>query len=116
MPTLIHQRVRSATAGTNPTVIRRMPPRVGSVGDVQTLRGYCLLLSDPVVRDINVLDAEARAIFLRDMVIVGDGNIIATRASTCPFDLARVWPLMDHIRVGIGRRMTNGSSRWETNQ
>src|SRR5687768_7469807 len=87
MSTIIHQRVRAAAAGTNPTVIRRVPSGWVVLGDVQTIRGYCLLLAEPVVADINALDADARAAFLRDMVIVGDALLEVTGARLVNYEL-----------------------------
>ena len=57
------------------------------LGDVQALRGYCLLLSDPVVRDINVLDAAGRAAFFRDMVLIGDALLEVTGARLINYQL-----------------------------
>jgi hypothetical protein len=51
MTTLIHQRVEAARAGTNPTVICQMPSGWAVLCDNQYLRGYTILLSDPVVPD-----------------------------------------------------------------
>src|SRR5690349_18174687 len=87
MNTIIHERVSAAAAGTNRTVIRRMPSGWLVLGDVQTLRGYCLLLADPVVQDINSLSAEARATFLRDMVLVGDALLEVTGARLINYQL-----------------------------
>ncbi|MGD0462017.1 MAG: hypothetical protein ABSB74_05980 [Tepidisphaeraceae bacterium] len=80
MQTLIHERVRSATEGTNPTAILRMSSGWLVLGDNQRLRGYSLLLSDPVVIDINDLPAVARHNFLRDMVLIGDALLEVTGA------------------------------------
>jgi len=87
MHTLIHARVAAAAAGTNPTVIRRMPSGWLVLGDVQTLRGYCLLLADPVVQDINALDAAGRASFLSDMVTIGDALLEVTGARLINYQL-----------------------------
>src|SRR5688572_14176041 len=87
MSTIIHERVRAAAAGTNPTVIRRMPSGWVVLGDVQTIRGYCLLLADPVVHDINALDADARSAFLRDMVTLGDALLEVTGARLINYEL-----------------------------
>jgi diadenosine tetraphosphate (Ap4A) HIT family hydrolase len=78
METLIHKRVRLANEGNNPTAVRRMPSGWFVLGDNQRLRGYSLLLSDPVVLDINALAPEPRAAFLRDMVIIGDALMEVT--------------------------------------
>ena len=46
----------------------------------QVLRGYCLLLPDPVVGHLNELQEPARAAFLRDMAALGDALLAATGA------------------------------------
>ena len=70
--TLIHQRVEAARAGTNPTVICRVPSGWAVLGDFQYLRGYSILLADPVVPDLNALDEKGRSRFLLDMASLGD--------------------------------------------
>ena len=42
------------------------------LGDPQVLRGYCLLLPDPVVAHLNDLSGRARSQFLDDMARLGD--------------------------------------------
>ncbi len=42
------------------------------LGERQVLRGYCLLLPDPVVPHLNALPAAPRARFLADMARLGD--------------------------------------------
>ena len=75
--TLIHKRVRLAEAGENPTVIGRMASGWLVLGDVQNLRGYCVLLASPVVASINELN-EARLRFSKDMWSVGDALLAVT--------------------------------------
>lgn len=70
--TLIHERVEQARRGENPAVVCRLPSGWVVLGDDQTLRGYCLLLSDPVALDINALNEAERQQFLTDMARVGD--------------------------------------------
>jgi len=70
--TLIHERVEQAGRGENPAAVCRLPSGWVVLGDDQTLRGYCLLLSDPVALDLNALDEAGRAQFLTDMARVGD--------------------------------------------
>jgi diadenosine tetraphosphate (Ap4A) HIT family hydrolase len=70
--TLIHRRVREAQAGTNPTVVCRVSSGWAVLGDEQFLRGYSLLLPDPVVPDPNALGDEQRKTFLYEMTVVGD--------------------------------------------
>ncbi len=80
MSTLIHRRVEMARAGTNPTVICHVPSGWMVLGDTQFLRGYSLLLPDPVVLDLNALDLPRRIEFLRDMSILGDALLEVTGA------------------------------------
>ena len=80
MSTLIHQRVELARKGQNPAVIRRLPSGWVVLGDNQTIPGYTLLLSDPVVTDLNELPRAGRAEFLRDMGLVGDALLLAADA------------------------------------
>ncbi|MBW4471246.1 MAG: hypothetical protein KME45_12705 [Stenomitos rutilans HA7619-LM2] len=80
MSTLIHRRVEAARAGTNPTVIGRVPSGWLVLGDVQFLRGYSLLLPDPVMPDLNALDEPGRSQFLHDMTVLGDALLKVTDA------------------------------------
>lgn len=72
MTTLIHRRVEAAQKGQNPTVLCRMPSGWAVLGDFQVLNGYCLLLPDPVVPDLNAHSFPERERFLRDMTLIGD--------------------------------------------
>jgi hypothetical protein len=74
MPTLIHQRVRAANAGTNKYVICKMPSGWAVFGDQQFISGYSLLLSDPVVADLNELSGKDRRQFLSDMALINPLN------------------------------------------
>ena len=87
MSTLIHERVATAQAGTNPTVICRMLSGWAVLCDVQFLRGYTILLSDPVVPDLNALDREHRAQFLLDMVTIGDALLEVTGAFRINYEI-----------------------------
>jgi diadenosine tetraphosphate (Ap4A) HIT family hydrolase len=87
MTTLIHQRVEEARAGTNPAVICRVTSGWVVLGDVQFLRGYSLLLADPVAADINALDATRRGRFLQDMVILGDALLEVTGAYRINYEI-----------------------------
>ncbi len=46
----------------------------------QVCRGYCLLLPDPVVPDLNALEGAQRAGFLADMAHAGDALLAAVGA------------------------------------
>lgn len=72
MHTLIHEWVDAARAGSNPRVVARLSSGWVVAGERQNLPGYCLLLPDPVVRDLNELEGDARQRFLLDMAKVGD--------------------------------------------
>lgn len=79
MSTLIHKSVEAARAG-DPAVIARMPSGWAVMGQRQVLRGYCLLLPDPVVSDLNALAPDARDRFLCDLGRLGEAVRHATGA------------------------------------
>lgn len=61
-------RVGSALAGTNPTVMHRLPGGFAVIGDVQFLPGYCVLLTDrPGVDRLSDLPRQERTHFLESM-------------------------------------------------
>jgi diadenosine tetraphosphate (Ap4A) HIT family hydrolase len=70
--TAIHRRVAACRNGTDPTAIARMASGWAVCGDPQVLRGYCLLLPDPVVPHLNALEPAAQQVFLSDMARLGD--------------------------------------------
>jgi hypothetical protein len=80
MQTLIHRRISEAREGVNPKTIRSMPSGWAVFGDVQFLCGYSLLLSDPVVPDLNSLRGNDRLRFLADMALLGDALLEVTGA------------------------------------
>jgi diadenosine tetraphosphate (Ap4A) HIT family hydrolase len=85
--TLIHRRVAAARDGTNPAVIARLPSGWAVVGDHQVVHGYCLLLPDPVVPDLNALGRAARSAFLRDMAVLGDAMLEVTGAARINYEI-----------------------------
>lgn len=87
MRTAIHDKVERARRSENPQVIARVPSGWAVLGDVQFLRGYSLLLPDPVVPDLNALAGEARAAFLRDMALLGDAVLEVTRARRINYEI-----------------------------
>lgn len=87
MPTAIHSQVDAARSGTLPRVIARMKSGWAVLGDPQITRGYCLLLPDPVVPDLNSLTGEAREQFLRDMAALGDAVLSVTGAERINYEI-----------------------------
>ena len=57
------------------------------IGDVQFLRGYCLLLPDPVVPSLNDLAPPARTRFLLDMSRIGDSLLRVTGAYRVNYEI-----------------------------
>jgi len=80
MTTAIHRRVEQLRVGNDPTLIARLPSGWAVFGERQFLRGYALLLPDPVVADLNAFAGEVRAAFLADMVRLGDALLAETGA------------------------------------
>jgi diadenosine tetraphosphate (Ap4A) HIT family hydrolase len=70
--TAIHRRVAALREGGDATCIARLRSGWVVLGDPQVIRGYCLLLPDPVVPQLNSLAGAARTQFLADMAQVGD--------------------------------------------
>ena len=84
---LISDRVDQAQRGVNEKVICRMRSGWAVMGDVQFLRGYCLLLPDPVVPSLNDLPREARLQFLDDMARIGDVLLRLTGATRINYEI-----------------------------
>jgi diadenosine tetraphosphate (Ap4A) HIT family hydrolase len=80
MTTAIHRCVTALQQGVEPTLIARMPSGWAVLGNTQVLRGYSLLLPDPVVGRLNDLSGAARAQFLDDMARLGDALLQVTGA------------------------------------
>ena len=78
--TAIHRQVAAARAGADPRVIARLACGWAVFGERQFLRGYVLLLPDPVVPSLNALDTSARTRFLLDLARLGDAVLAATGA------------------------------------
>jgi diadenosine tetraphosphate (Ap4A) HIT family hydrolase len=80
MANLIEERVKLAREGQNPFVISRLKSGWVVIGDVQPLEGYCVLLADPVVKDLNSLNEMERSQYCLDMIRIGDALLKATDA------------------------------------
>ncbi len=77
---LIGDRVAAARQGENATVIGRMRSGWAVLSDQQHLRGWCVLLPDPVPDTLNAMPLNARGQFLTDMAGLGDAILAATNA------------------------------------
>lgn len=78
--TAIHTQVIAAREGRDPRVFARLFSGWAVFGDPQVLRGYALLLPDPVVPSLNALGAKERSAFLIDMARLGDALLKVTGA------------------------------------
>jgi diadenosine tetraphosphate (Ap4A) HIT family hydrolase len=79
--TEIHQWVAAARAGREPRVSARLFSGWVLFGERQFVRGYMLLLPDPVVPSLNSLSAKERVQFLTDMARLGDALLKVTGAA-----------------------------------
>jgi diadenosine tetraphosphate (Ap4A) HIT family hydrolase len=80
MSTVIHEMVERCRSGAMPTLVARLASGWAVLGERQVLPGYCLLLQDPVVADLNALGADARGQFLADMARIGDVQLRVLQA------------------------------------
>ncbi|MFJ9692592.1 diadenosine tetraphosphate hydrolase [Kitasatospora sp. NPDC101183] len=111
-------RIGTALAGTNPTVLRRLGAGFAVIGDVQFLPGYSVLLADePGVERLSDLPRGRRAAFLADMDRLGEAVERACRSldpafrrvnleilgNTDAFLHAHVWPRYDWEDPGLVR-------------
>jgi diadenosine tetraphosphate (Ap4A) HIT family hydrolase len=76
----IIKQVENARAGKEPALVCRVPSGWVVLCNMQHLRGYCILMPDPIVSSINDLTRDQRAAYLCDMVTVGDALIEVTGA------------------------------------
>lgn len=79
--TAIHRQVTAARAGREPRVIARLFSGWAVFGERQFLRGYALLLPDPVVPSLNALGAHERTLFMQDVARLGDAVLKVTGAA-----------------------------------
>jgi diadenosine tetraphosphate (Ap4A) HIT family hydrolase len=83
----IEQRVELARRGELPYLVCRVTSGWVVLSDRQVLRGYCLLLADPVVPRLNDLEIERRSLFLREMSLVGDALLEVTGAARINYEI-----------------------------
>jgi diadenosine tetraphosphate (Ap4A) HIT family hydrolase len=79
--TAIHAQVIAAREGRDPRVIARLFSGWAVFGERQFVRGYAVLLPDPVVPNLNALGARERIAFLSDMSRLGDALLKVTGAT-----------------------------------
>jgi diadenosine tetraphosphate (Ap4A) HIT family hydrolase len=79
--TQIHRQVAAARDGRDPRVSARLFSGWVVFGEHQFVKGYVLLLPDPVVPSLNSLAAKERAQFLSDMARLGDALLKVTGAA-----------------------------------
>lgn len=87
MTTLVHKYVDDCRNGINPKVICRVRSGWVVLGDVQFLRGYSLLLPDPVVTDLNTLEPGKRSLYLSEMALIGEALQETTRAYRINYEI-----------------------------
>jgi diadenosine tetraphosphate (Ap4A) HIT family hydrolase len=85
--TAIHRQVEAARAGELARVVARLASGWVVLGDPQITRGYCLLLPDPVVTDLNALSGAARRQFLDDMAALADAVLAVTGAERINYEI-----------------------------
>jgi diadenosine tetraphosphate (Ap4A) HIT family hydrolase len=78
--TAIHRMVNACRANAYAPLITRMSSGWAVLGTAQFLRGYSLLLPDPVAPHLNAMQADHRAQFLNDMARLGDAVLEVTGA------------------------------------
>lgn len=76
----VSKQVESARAGAEPALVCQVPSGWVVLCTMQYLRGYSILLPDPVVPSLNDLTRQQRASYLCDMAIVGDALLEVTGA------------------------------------
>jgi diadenosine tetraphosphate (Ap4A) HIT family hydrolase len=78
--TAIDRMVERCRANDYPARVARLASGWVVMGDRQPFSGYCLLLPDPVVDQLNALKDLERARFLADMALIGDALLACTAA------------------------------------
>lgn len=87
MSTVIHKHVAECRAGRNPRAIGRVHSGWVVLGEVQFLRGYSLILPDPVVPHLNAMDADDRKTLLHEVSILGDALLEITDAIRINYEI-----------------------------
>ena len=101
MTTAIHRMVDACREGRDPAVITRMNSGWAVMGQKQMLRGYSLLLPDPVVPHLNALPAAARGFDVITDAPLRDAireKLLALQASS---DAARSDGRIHHLDLSV---------------
>jgi len=73
--------VERCRASDYPAMVAKLRSGWVVMGERQVFPGYCLLLPDPVVEQLNSLKSDDRAQFLFDMALLGDSVLSSTGAA-----------------------------------
>ena len=76
----VAEQVGAARAGREPALVCQVSSGWVVLCNMQYLRGYCILLPDPVVPSLNDLALEQRSGYLCDMSMIGDALMEVTGA------------------------------------
>jgi len=87
MSTLIHRLVDDCRASSCTRVIARIHSGWVVLGEAQFLRGYSLILPDPVVANLNALSHANRKTLLFEMTVVGDALLELTGAVRINYEI-----------------------------
>lgn len=87
MTTIIHERVEQCRTGAFAQSICRVSSGWVVLGDVQFVAGYSLIYPDPVVADLNKLDAEQRQTLFYEASVVGDALLDITGAVRINYEI-----------------------------
>ena len=74
------ERLDALARGRDPQFVAKMASGYAVMGDSQFLTGYCVLLAEPLMGQLNDLEGETRTQFLNDMATLGDAILQATGA------------------------------------
>ena len=110
--TAIHRRVALLQSGQDPTLIQRMHSGWAVLGEQQFLRGYAMLLPDPVVGTFNELAPALRAQAILDAGRLGDALLAVTGALRINYAIFSNQQLDSEIvdRVNVNLGTTDGDS------
>ena len=88
-------RLEEAARGEVPTALCKLDSGWVFLGESQFLPGYAILFADPKAGSLGELDAEARAIYLRDYALLGDAVQAVTGAARINYSiLGNVLPIL----------------------